>query len=552
MLNYPRWRRIVAPAVLLCTTALLTTGCGKAEESINKLKDKVTKGAEEAAKAAGSAADKVAAKTDDEADDKADDKKADAPAALPAPKLVPAGESADFAVVKEDVDKFKGKTLLCRNLLSPSPMALSPFSDKKALAMIEGDVDDRRTTFFCRTKEGGLKSTPVQTFFPKGTKGDLMHIDRETQVNVEIKGMNYSQVVGLYKGIVKSPRRSMFDKDAPDLMSGLVWPERLVGKSVVCTSKMSVSPKAVQRFDKAAADLAGDGMSDKKALVRCEDRRGGSVGLILFFPKDKASDLLKLGSETKFTVTIKGFERNQLVAVFGEIKSGAIEGGGAGDLKAVLLDPAPSIGKEVSCETQMAPTPSAVGMLDRKAQALIKPKTDDYKASLMCKQASGGSVTVQLFFEKGKKEELLKIGAHTKAKFNIWGVVSNRLVGLYTGIESGGVEPGDDKDWRRVALSPDKFKGKTLACEINLKPFVSKLKIIGSEKKAMLRGEKGLSDQHGVLTCKDSTGGFGGTRVEAYFSKGDEGELAKLGRGSKLKLKVVGAAYSTLIAVHTK
>lgn len=549
MLNYKRWRRFVAPAVALCVTATFSTGCGKAKESIENLKDKVEEGAKEAAKAAEKAAEKGAEKVAEKGAEKDEVKKDEAPA-YPAPKLVKAGEKADFAAVKKDVDSFKGKTLLCRNLLSPSPLALSKFSDKKALAFIDGEVDDRRTTFFCRTKDGGLRSTPVQTFFPKGTKGDLMHIDRETEVNIEIKGKNYSQVVGLYKGIVKGARKSMFDKDAPDLMGGLVWPERITGKTIVCNSKMSVSPKAVQRFDKKAATMAGDGMADKKALVRCEDKRGGSVGIILFFPKDKAGDVLKLGRETKFTATIKGFERNQLVAVYGEVKSGAIEGGGAGDLKAVLLDPKPNIGKEVSCESLTAPTPSAVGMLDRKAQALIKPKTDDYKASVMCKQASGGSVTVKLFFEKGKKEELLKIAAHTKVKFKIWGVVSNRLVGVYTGIEAGGVEPGGPNDWRRVALSPSKFAGKVISCDINLKPFISKLKVVGSKKKALLRSEKNLSDKHGSVTCKNATGGFGGTRIEAYFSKDDAAELAKLARGGKIKLKVVGAVYSTLVAVY--
>ncbi len=549
MLNYSRWHRFVAPAVALCATAALTTGCGKAKESAENIKKKVEEGAKEAAKAAAGAAEKVADKA---AEAKKDDKGGDeAPVVdVPAPKLVPAGESVDFAEVKKDAEKFKGKTLLCRNLLSPSPMALSPFGDKKAVALIKGEVDDRRTTFFCRTKEGGLRSTPVSTYFPKGKKGELLHIDRETEVNIEVQGKNMSQVVGLYKGIVKAPRKKMFMKKAPDLMSGLLWPEKYAGKTVTCTSKLSVSPKAVQRFDKKAADLAGGEMADKKALVRCEDMRGGSVGLILFFPKDKAGDVLKIGRETKFTATIKGFERNQLVAVYGEIKSGAIEGGGAGDLKAVLLDAKPHIGKEVSCESITAPTPSAVGMLDRKAQALLKPKTDDYKASLMCKQASGGSVTVKLFFEKGKKEELLKIASHTKVKFSIWGVVSNRLVGLYTGIESGGVEAGGPQDWRRVALMPKKFQGKVVPCEINLKPFVSKLKVIGSSKKALLRSEKNLADKHGVITCKDNTGGFGGTRVEAYFTKANEGDLAKLARGDKIKMKVVGAAYSTLVAVY--
>ncbi|HAN31953.1 MAG TPA: hypothetical protein DCQ06_10185 [Myxococcales bacterium] len=467
------------------------------------------------------------------------------------PKLVKAGQRVDFSDVKKAPQDYVGKTLVCSSLLAPAPMALSPFLDKQNLQKIAEPVDDRRTTCFCRTQESGLKSTPVTVYFPKGTKGALLHIDRSTEFNLEVKDVQRKQVFGLFRGIVKEPRKRSLNPKAPDLLSALVWPEDHKDTDVICTSTLPVVPADVQRFDSKATKMVGVDVAPKKARVRCEDRRGGSVSVDLYFASKDAQKILTIGRGSAVSIIIKGFNRNQVVALFDSVKSGAVVAQ-AGDLKAVLLDVKPHLGKELACTTRIAPAPSKVGMLDRKSKEAIKEPTADYRANLLCGETGSGVVNVRLFFKKGEKEQFLKIGQDTKVRFSVWGAHQNALIGLFSSIDEGAVKPGGAKDWRRISVGPAAFVGKKLACKLALAPFISKLKIIGSQKKALVLQDKSMSERHGVLTCANSTDKIGGTRIEVYFPKSKQDVADKVRKGDTVEVKLLGSVYNSLIAAFVR
>lgn len=470
-------------------------------------------------------------------------------AAAPEPaKLVKGAADIDWAAIKAAVKAHVGKVALCDNLLAPVPLAVNDFSDKTPLAMVQTPTDDRRTAFFCRTKAGGLDSVPVQVYFPKGDKGQLLHIDRDTVVNVEIRGETGNQVVGVFRGIVSAPRRAVFDGDAPDLFSALLWPERYKGKPFSCRSKMAVSPQAVARFDRDAVEAVGGEVAGQKAMLRCEDKRGGGVSVELYFPAGDEKTVLTLGADTVLTAVLHGFERNQLVAMFQKVDSGAVKAG-KGDLKQVLVDPAPHVGKNVACEALVAPQPREIGAIDEGEIKLLKVKLDDRKTSLMCGQPSGGSVAVSLYFKAGEKAQILRMAAKSKIAFSLWGVAHNRLIGVFEKIEAGAIDTKDANDLRAVALSADKFAGKIVPCQINLKPFISGLAYMGDVKTKLLAGEK-VADKHAVITCKDASGSLGGTRVEVYFGATDAPVMDELNAGHAIKLRIKGSAFSTLVAIY--
>ena len=560
MTRFTRPSRNTKIALFIAPLVALAVGCGKDEKPADKAPEPAAdkaapdkagsdKAAPDKAASDKAVADKAAKPTGDKAAKPTGDKAAAGDKGKdPGARLVKPASDVDWALIKKDVKGNVGKTVICNNLLAPVPLAVSDFADKAPLATIAAPMDDRRTALFCKTKAGGLDSVPVQAYFPKGDKGQLLHIDRDTIVNIEVRGEVGNQVVGVFRGIAAAPRRSVFDSDAPDLMSALLWPASHVGKTVTCRSKMAVTPQRVARFDRDSVEKVGGKVGAQKALVRCEDRRGGGISVELFFAEGDDRTVLKLGDNTVFTVTIKGFERNQLVAMFGELKSGAVETA-KGGLKAVLVDVAPHVGKSLVCEALVAPQPREIGAIDTQETTLLKGKLDDRKTSLMCAEASGGSVAVSLYFKAGSKRRILTMNAKSKVRFTVWGVVHNRLVGLFEKVDSGAIETKDANDMRAVALSADKFAGKTVPCVINLSPFVSGLAYMGEAKEKLLSGEK-IADKHAVITCKDATGSLGGTRAEVYFDKKDAGAIEGLKKGQTVKLRIKGSAFSTLIALY--
>ncbi len=530
--------------LIVAAVLLVVTACGKKKEAAPTT---------EAARPVPEKAAEAAAETAKvEAAAKPAPTAAPADPALPGDnlaKLVPPAEDVNFADIKGATDTFKGRTVRCKSLLAPLPMQVRDFGDGGPTKLIEGELDDRWTSVFCRTHGEGLDSVPVQVYFAKGEKGSLLHIGRESVFNVEIRGTFANQVVGIFRGLSDSAKDSAFaNENAPDLLSVLLWPTRHLDKSFDCTSKMAVTPQEVAGYDKAAVDAVGVETAGRKAVLHCDDMRGVTVSVLLFFAKGKESEVLKLGAGTVVKFKQRGFFNNQLVGLFEGVKSGGIEvGAAAGDMKRILLDPKPALGKVLICESLTAPQPSPIRAIEREEVALIKGKIDDAKTSLMCRQASGGSVGASVFFPAGKLESLLQIATETKVKLQVWGVRSNRLVTLFQGIEAGGIEVKDPNDMRRIALRPKKFIGKKVDCVAVLKPYVGEIAYLGADKEALL-GKMKLAKQHAVVTCKDASSEIDGTRIELYFGDKQGAQISGLTRGDVLQVKILGAAYGTLVA----
>lgn len=544
------------PTALLCALLLTAVAaCSKApptekpaagdDPGAKATPDKATTGDKEGDKAEDKAVGEESA-TDEAAGDKAGVD----PGASAAVQLDKPGEDADFTRIEAETDKYRERVVRCKVLLSPLPMEVRPFGDSGPATLLPAKIDDRWTTVFCRTHKEGMDALPVQLYFAEGQKGHLLHIDRETLINVEIRGRFANQLVGLFRGVAEEATEKAFhNDDAPDLVSALLWPERFVDKKLRCINKLAVSPQDVAQHDQKAADMVRDHVAPKKATLHCEDRRGVSVSVALFFPVDKVSELLKIGASTEVSFSARGFYNNQLVGMFEGISAGALASGGEGGARRILLDPKPWIGKTVECETLTAPQPGPIRQIDEGEMGLLKAKLDPVKTALMCAEKSGGSVGASVYFPAGKMDELLKIGSRTRVKLQIWGVRSNRLVALFAGVVSGGVETKDPKDMRAVALRPDKFAGQKLGCKVVLKPYVAEVAFLGSDKEAMLKGVK-LARRNAVLTCQDATSELDGTRIELYFEEKHGAAVDGLKKGEEAPFKLLGAAYGTLVGLY--
>lgn len=532
--------RITPIALSLVLAALsLSAGCGK------KAPEAPVEPVEPAAPVAAQGDPKAAAPA-------AEPEQVVAEAAAPGeslPKLVPAAADVDFASIKAETDKFKGKTVRCKSLLAPMPMQVRDFGQGGPASLIGEELADRWTSVFCRTHGEGLDSVPVQIYFAKGDKGNLLHIGRESVLNVEIRGTFANQVVARFRGLSDSPADSAFaNPDAPDLLSVLLWPDRYTDKVFDCTSKMAVTPQEVAGYDKTAVDAVGVEVAQRKAVLHCDDMRGVTVSTLLFFATGAERAVLEIGSGTVVRFKQRGFYNNQLVGLFDKVVSGGVKSeAGMGDMKRILIDPKPAIGKSLICESLVAPQPAPIRALEQEEVALIKDKTEQMKTSLMCRQTSGGSVGASVYFPAGKLDELLKIGSDTKVKLQVWGVRSNRIVTLFQAVESGGIGKTDANDMRAIALRPGRFEGKVVDCQVVLKPYVGEVAYLGDDKQALF-GKMKLAKRHAVVTCKDASSQIDGTRIELYFNATQEEDIDGIGRSDVLKVKILGSAYGTLVA----
>ncbi len=85
-----------------------------------------------------------------------------------------------------------------------------------------------------------------------------------------------------------------------------------------------------------------------------------------------------------------------------------------------------------------------------------------------------------------------------------------------------------------------------MACEVLIPPFVGSSRSLVTEKLALLDNAE-LDDPVAVLGCKDATGGVGGTRVEAYFPKGQGGAAAAIAAGATVSLEVRGTVAGVVV-----
>ena len=544
-----------------------------------------------------------------------------------------AGEAVDWEKVKEDVKPWIGHVADCQATMTPTPNELTAFADKDQLAMFGGEdkVDDRKAWIYCQAAE--RRYVTVETYFdpPRdgataGSAGQgkdaLLGIGPGTRVRLEIKGAVRGRVVARFDGISAGRLDAAgLDAKRPDLMSALLHPERYIDQELVCTSKGTVKPSEVDVFDRKAVALLGvkkdapmrrgeaDAgaadpapedhealvaeleLGDRKAWVLCEDRRVRSVSVTLFFPKADNRRVLALGRGTRVRFALKGMRNNRLVGLFRAIEGGAVEPA-EGDLKAVLLDPTPHKGKTLQCKQGgVAPTPVPTGLLDAQERELVELKVDDRRTSLMCKQESGGHVSVSLYFPRGKKRELLAIRGGSVVRFRVWGVSRNRVVGTFVSTEDGAADPGprgllartgrgakgdsadkadgadkaaragtaddhsrDDEgsagtaDWRVVALDTAEMVGKTLRCDVLREPLSSAFRYMSADKKDALPAA--LAEHHAALYCADGGGVAGGTRVSVYFEPSDETVADKLAKGDAVQLEVRGADALGLFAIY--
>ncbi len=495
------------------------------------------------------------------------------PPPLPAP--VSAATDGDFEAIKADSTNFKGKVVACRNVVAPIPATLSEFADATARELL-GDrpLASRRTTLYCRT--AGFRSVAVQMFLAKGEEVALLTIQRDSVVNLEIAGGDGRNVVAMWKGTVAAKEPVAIDRDLPDLLSAVLWPTPHVGRTEVCTSKAAVVPATVDAIDDAAKkmlagldDGAGIALAARKARLRCADRRGRDVGVLLFMRDADEPKVLEIGKDTVLRIRIAGFDRNQLVARFEGIVSGGIAHD-PNDLRALFLAPDKARGQTVVCDVVGHPQPQEVADIHKREIELVGQDIADRKSWLMCRQPGGGIVNISVWFDKDVKKRkgakgaesastgktaLLGIVSKSKVRIRIAGVYANRLVGRYVdttlppakaGAAAPSVPAWRGPDLRQIALDTQPWVGRKVPCHVQLQPFLAEHRYLDPTKKTLLSGE--VHARHAQLTCQDAGGSLGGTRVEVYFKPGQTAALDELAKGDDVTLEIRGMVFNNLIA----
>ncbi len=477
--------------------------------------------------------------------------KAEAPAPPAAAKSASPSSASevDLVALGARPDDFKDMTYRCKLLLAPSPVALAGNEAAHAQSVGAGEIDDRRATFFCKTAEEGLKATPVLVWFPTGEKGSVLDVDRDTVAALRAHGSFGGQPVALFAGIVEGPRRPGPGKDKPDLLSALVWPDKLDGQTVRCKASMPALPAPLDEDDKALEAKLGGDLAPRKALLRCEDARGGAVSVALYVAKEKGPQLLQIGANTELDIVLHGFAQNQLIGKLVAIEKGALQAGGEGDaLRSFLLDPTPLIGKSVPCRVLIAPTPLPASPGDASMRALLKAPAAAGHTRLACAAASG-NVPVELFVPANRAAELLQISADSELKIELQGVDASRIVATLLAIERGAVPAPPSLDWRALALDPTPGIGKRVACEPMVRPFVGPRRGPAADHEPLFANDGPLAETMAVLNCKDHTGAPGGTRVEVYLRAGDAAVTAGLEAGKPVQLLVKGAGHGLVLAL---
>lgn len=474
-----------------------------------------------------------------------------APAAPPAAAASPT--SADLADLADKADARVGEILRCLLLLPPSPVALGAGERDAAATRGVAAMDDRRSSFFCKLPGDGLRSQQVLVWFPPDEKAALLDLDRDSEVALEVRGSFAGQPVALYRGQLGGARRPAPRKDRPDLLGATLWPDKLLPQDAVCRVGAPALPVAVGDEDQEArAALLTAGVKDlapRKALLRCDDARGGSVGVAAYLPASKGLLLLEIGEGTEVALRLVGYGRNQLIARVDRIVAGGLPGGKEADpLRRFLLDPAPLVGQTAPCRVLLAPTPRPQGQAEAEARALLRAPVDPGWMSVAC-GAAGGSVPVELFFAPGKQAQMLTIGSESAIDVRLWGVLGGRVVATFEAITSGALPAPAPDDWRALTLDPRPAIGRATACSLLLRPYVGPRRGPAADLAAAFAGDEPLADTMAVVNCRDSAGAAGGTRVEVFWKEGTSWNNNALQPGQLVKLHVRAAGGGIVAAL---
>lgn len=462
------------------------------------------------------------------------------------PRPASTAEKLTWPEVGAKPDDFVGRVGRCELLLAPTPVAISSHERATAAEQTSEALDDRRAVFFCRNGAEGLQSTPVVVWFPEGEKGALLDLDRESVAAIQLAGTLAGQPSAVFRGQVGGGKRPPPAEGLADLLSALIWPEKLQGQRFRCRSTGLATPVKSGADDASTRALVGGELADRRGQLRCIDARGGSVGVAAYLPKGRAGELLAIARDTEVELTLKGFAMNQLIARFEKVVAGGakIDGEGA-ELRRFLVESEPLIGKSVACRVLIAPSPARGGALLDAGRRVIRTPIDAAYTAVAC-AAPDGNVPAVVFFPDGKADAMLRIGGDTRVEISLWGVEAGRILAHFEGIAEAGVAAPGPTDWRRLALDPTPQRGKHVACEVLIPPFVGSSRSLVSEKHALLDNAE-LDDPVAVLGCKDATGAVGGTRVEAYFTKGQGAAAAGITAGSTVTLEVRGTVAGVVV-----
>ncbi|MCB9738437.1 MAG: hypothetical protein H6747_04150 [Deltaproteobacteria bacterium] len=533
----------LSPAALASLAALvMLAGCGKSEPAPASAAPP-TEPTAEAAAAAEPGAEKAAPPTE-------------APAEGPSGirvevgKLIAKPASAAEKLAWPDVgkapDDFVGRVGRCELLLAPTPVAVSSHEAEVAAEQTSEKLEDRRAVFFCQNSSEGLQSTPVVVWFPEGEKGALLDLDRGSIAAVQLAGTLAGQPSAVFRGMLGGARRAAPAEGGTDLLSALIWPEKLLGQTITCRSTGLATPVRSGADDAAVRERIGGELADRRAQLRCEDARGGSVGVAAYLKRGSTGELLRIAKGTEIALKLQGFAMNQLVARFEKITANAVEiGGEAAELRRFLVDQAPLLGKPLPCRVLIAPTPTRGGHLLQTARAAIRGELAEAHTSIAC-AAADGSVPVLLFFAAAAEESMLTISGDTAITLTPWSVEGGRIIARFESVTKGAVAAPGAMDWRRLALDPSRAIGKKAQCEVLIPPFIGSSRNLVSEKRTLL-GDGELDDAVAVCGCKDATGAVGGSRVEIYFGKG-QGEAARaLAAGQSVPVEVRGSVAGAVV-----
>lgn len=166
--------------------------------------------------------------------------------------------------------------------------------------------------------------------------------------------------------------------------------------------------------------------------------------------------------------------------------------------------------------------------------------SSEISAQLSCRDARGVSVALRLgFADAVNAQHVLRIVAGTLVRVRVIRASGTQLIGKFVGIEAG-AGPAQRSDLRLIQLDPRTWRGRDVRCQSMGVP--PPLETVASALDALPAHSESLSNRRAWLVCRQKAAPP--VHLNLFLPRGQEPELLRVGRGTEIAVRVLGASGS--------
>jgi len=402
---------------------------------------------------------------------------------------------------------------------------------------------DHRLTLQCRS--AALDPLAIDVYFDRDAAAAIPAIGRGTVVVVQLIGPDPTgRAAARYLHVAAAPRPGQADPGMPDLLGALTGATAATAQ-VTCHATDWAALVAPSQVDvDVTASLAGE--DGAWGEVRCRDRRGVAVPVIVRAEAAHGRALLSITAGTAATLRVAGSAGDKLVASLVGVTAGAARVD-PDDLRLPLIDRRSAAARTVVCHSMGVPQPQPVGPTDPDA-ASGGTRLADRKAWVVCAQGAAPPVEATLYFAAGAQRDLLAIGRGTAFEAELLGVAEGRLRAVFQRALHGMRDPAQQAaDLRRFALLGRELDGVRFACRLAAAPTLAPVATVPPA--AVKLKARPVDPDPAWFDCTDGAGSSEGQRFLVFVARGPGPSASVPAAGATVDLIFAGSTDSVLAAV---